>query len=125
MKRGTVCPIFKSKVLRKPVIEKMKISSTLSREAAMIFSSITEPLNRSPKILCNGENFSGFRLARKEHNASFILPIRLLPTAASSPLFNVNVNVNDNLYLGHNNEASCGKYSDYSNTYKEKGVFFL
>ena len=94
MKRGTVCPIFKSKVLRKPVIEKMKISSTLSREAVTTFSSITEPFNRSPRILCNGENFSGFRLARKEHNASLILPISCVLTTASCLYFNDNVNVN-------------------------------
>ena len=27
---------------------------------------------RSPRILCNDENFLGFQFARKEHNASFI-----------------------------------------------------
>ena len=35
VKRGTVCPIFKSRVLRKPVIDKMKSQFHAKREAAM------------------------------------------------------------------------------------------
>ena len=49
-------------------------SSTLTREAAMSYSSVTQSLLRigTPSCFCNDESFLRFQLARKEHNASVI-----------------------------------------------------
>ena len=51
----------------------IQTSSTLSREAVMSFFSYFEPLLQDSKgSFAWIENFSGFQLAREEHNASVI-----------------------------------------------------
>jgi len=74
-KRGTVCSIFKLKVVRKPKRDKMlMISSTLTREAVMsVFISFRVIITGLRGFFAMNENFSRSQLAREEHNASFYL----------------------------------------------------